>query len=95
MKKERADILLVKKRLAESREEAKKIILAGKLRIGKDHLVKKTSELLDPDLELTVELKKEFVSRGAYKLLPAITEFPPLKIPFIAADIGASTGGFT
>jgi len=95
MKKERADILLVKKGLAESREEAKKIILAGKLRINKDHIVRKASEMLSPNSELSVDFQKEFVSRGAYKLLPAITEFPPPKLPFVAADIGASTGGFT
>lgn len=95
MKKLRADFLLVSKALASSREDAKKIILSGKARIGNDHIIKKASEMIPENAEIKVEQQKEFVSRGAYKLLEAFKNYPPQKKDFIAADIGASTGGFT
>ncbi len=94
MKHERADILLLNGGLAESREEAKKLIMAGKVRLGSDRLVNKASESFPVDSVLSVDKHDEFVSRGAYKLLPAIEKYPPTKSQFIAADIGASTGGF-
>ncbi|HPN85086.1 MAG TPA: TlyA family RNA methyltransferase [Victivallales bacterium] len=94
MKTERADILIFKKGLAESREDAKRLIMAGKVRTAKDRIVSKPSEEIANDSEILIEHHDEYVGRGAYKLLPAIHKYPPSKKPFIAADIGASTGGF-
>ncbi|OGV50706.1 MAG: hypothetical protein A2017_13085 [Lentisphaerae bacterium GWF2_44_16] len=94
-KKERADILLERAGSCSSREEAAKLILSGKVRIGKDHLVRKTSELYPADTEFIVAEDSQYVSRGAYKLLPAIDKYLPDMSGLIALDVGASTGGFT
>ena len=94
-KKERADVLLVKLNLCESREKARKLILAGKVRIGNDHLVRKPSDTFAPDADLVVEEPMPYVSRGAYKLLPALDKYLPDLHGLVAIDIGASTGGFT
>lgn len=94
-KKERADILLEKAGLCNSREEAAKLILSGKVRIGRDHLVRKTSELYPADTEFIVAEDSQYVSRGAYKLLPAIDKYLPDMSGLVALDVGASTGGFT
>lgn len=96
MKKERLDLLLVKKNLVSSREEAKRLILAGKVSaIGKPGLVLKPSQLfgLDQDFELTE--KEKYVSRGGYKL-EALFQAVPLKLEGkVCLDVGSSTGGFS
>ncbi len=93
--KTRADILLAEHGLCESREQAKRLILAGKVRAGADRVVQKASELFSEDTVLTVEEKSPYVSRGAYKLLPAIEKYLPDMNGMICLDVGASTGGFT
>lgn len=94
-KKERADVLLFEKGICESREQARRLILAGKVRIGSDRVIQKASEMLDPDVELLLDEPSPFVSRGAYKLMPALDKFMPDLTGLTAFDIGASTGGFT
>lgn len=94
-KKERADILLFRRGYCESREQARRLILAGKVRIGSDHIVQKASELLNPEAELFLDKPEPFVSRGAYKLMPALDKFIPVFTGLTALDVGASTGGFT
>ena len=94
MKTERADILLFRKGLTKSREDAKKLIMAGKVRTGPDAVVAKPSDEYPENTAFSIIDDAKYVSRGAYKLLPAIQAFPPLKKSFIACDIGASTGGF-
>ncbi len=91
----RADMLLVQQGICESREQAKRLILAGKVRAGADHVVQKASESYDSEAELSVEEKCPYVSRGAYKLLPAIEKFLPDMSGLVCLDVGASTGGFT
>ena len=81
--------------LAESHEQAKRLILAGKVRVGTDRVVQKASELFDAGTVLTLEEKSPYVSRGAYKLLPAIEKHLPDMKGLICLDVGASTGGFT
>ncbi len=93
--KKRADTLLVEKGLADSRTKAQALVMAGKVRIGSDHVVSKPSEMLPENTKLTVDSPQEFVSRGAYKLLPALDKYLPDLSGIIALDIGASTGGFT
>ena len=93
--KERLDILLVKKGLVQSRERAKTTIMAGLVLVdGKKidkagTVVKETAEirLLGNNLP--------YVSRGGLKLEKAIKEFGVSLQGKTAADIGASTGGFT
>ncbi len=93
--KKRADILLVEKGLCGSREEASRLILAGKARAGSDRLVKKPSELFDEATALSLDGKSPYVSRGAYKLLPGLNAYLPSLEGLVALDIGASTGGFS
>ena len=97
-KKQRADQLLASGGYAESREKAKRLIMAGKVHYldrGQKVPVAKPGQQFAPDTKFVVPDDDRFVSRGAYKLLTAIEEF---SIDFegkVALDAGASTGGFT
>ncbi|MFZ2654934.1 MAG: TlyA family RNA methyltransferase [Victivallales bacterium] len=91
----RADILLAEQGLCESREQAKRLILAGKVRAGADRVIQKASELFDSKTALSIEETSPYVSRGAYKLLPAVEKYLPDMKGLICLDVGASTGGFT
>jgi len=93
--KKRVDILLTEKGLCESREKAQRLILAGKVRIGTDRVIMKSSEKYPEDTDFNVAKPLQYVSRGAYKLLPALDKYLTNLNGMIAADIGASTGGFT
>lgn len=81
--------------LCESREQAKRLVLAGKVRVGTDRLIKKASETLDSGTGLNIEESCPYVSRGAYKLLPALEKHLPALTGLVCLDVGASTGGFT
>ena len=94
-KKIRADLLLQIKGLCESRSQAAKLILAGHVRVGADHVVNKTSERIAEDADLHVVSPFPYVSRGAEKLLGGLKAFPWDVTDKTALDIGASTGGFT
>ena len=93
--KQRADVLLFARGLAESRERARALILAGKVFSG-SRRVDKAGELLGPDAELRVRGEDHpFVSRGGVKLQGALSAFGLDARGVVAADFGASTGGFT
>ncbi|MCF7792357.1 MAG: TlyA family RNA methyltransferase [Victivallales bacterium] len=94
-KKYRVDTLLLNQGFAENIEEAKKLLLSGRVRIGSDRLLTKTTELLPENTEFNVNIQQRFVSRGAYKILPAVKKHTPKLFNKICIDIGASTGGFT
>ncbi len=94
-KKIRADELLFRLGKAESRSQAKILIMAGKVRSGPDSLVAKPSQMLPEDTELFVETPPRFVSRGGEKLAGAIERFSVPVAGLFALDVGASTGGFT
>ncbi|SDL18023.1 23S rRNA (cytidine1920-2'-O)/16S rRNA (cytidine1409-2'-O)-methyltransferase [Maridesulfovibrio ferrireducens] len=97
-KKERADQMLFSQGLSESREQAKRLIMAGQahfLQNGQKLPITKPGMQLDPDLEIVVKDKDRFVSRGGYKLLTAIEELGLDPKGKVALDAGASTGGFT
>lgn len=84
--------------LSESREQAKRMIMAGQahyLKDGQKLPVTKPGMQLDPDLEIVVKGRDRFVSRGGYKLLTAIEELGLDPKDKVAMDAGASTGGFT
>ncbi|NLI93556.1 MAG: TlyA family RNA methyltransferase [Peptococcaceae bacterium] len=94
-KKIRLDLLLVQKGMAESREKAKSLIMAGKV-YHENQLLDKPGMTIEEDRSLT--LKGEihpYVSRGGLKLAKAIQEFNLDFKDKVVADIGASTGGFT
>jgi 23S rRNA (cytidine1920-2'-O)/16S rRNA (cytidine1409-2'-O)-methyltransferase len=93
-RKVRADQLVVQQGHADSRSNAKALIVAGDVRSG-DRLIQKPAEMLDSDLRLELRAKLPFVSRGGLKLDHALTEFGIDVTGVVAADLGASTGGFT
>jgi len=93
--KERIDILLVEKGLAETREKAKKIIMAGLVFIDNERIDKPGSKVL---VESNIIVKGNpipYVSRGGLKLEKALKVFPVSLENKVALDIGASTGGFS
>lgn len=96
--KERADQLVHAQGLAESRDQAKRLIMAGKVRYCKDGNelpVDKPGRPFSPDTRFTLAGTERFVSRGGYKLLTAIERFSLDLSGCVALDAGASTGGFT
>ena len=94
MKTERADALLVSRDLCDSREQAKRLILAGEVRSG-DRLIDKPSTKLALDAPLEIKEKPRFVGRGGLKLEAALDAFQIDPTGWICIDVGASTGGFT
>ncbi len=94
-KKIRADLLVEKQGLCENIDIARKLILAGQIRIGTDFVVQKSSDIFDENTEFNLNESSKYVSRGAYKLLPALKKYSPSLTNKIGLDIGASTGGFT
>jgi len=93
-KKLRLDDLVVARGLAESRSQAKALIMSGRVRHGTERLEKPGKEH-PADFELSVEQPPRFVSRGGEKLSGALERFA---LDFRGAhvlDVGASTGGFT
>lgn len=94
MKIERVDVLLVEKGLCESREQAKRLILAGEVRVG-DRVIDKPGQRLAEDSVLQVREKPKFVGRGGIKLEGALKFFGIDPAGWVCIDVGASTGGFT
>lgn len=93
--KQRLDILMVEKGLAESREKAKALIMAGQVYIDNQKCDKAG---LNVDVSKTPEVRGEtlrYVSRGGLKLEKAMQNFPISLLGKTTMDIGASTGGFT
>lgn len=90
----RADQLLVQRGLAESRERARQLIMAGQVRSG-THTLVKPAELLQPDAPLEVLEPPRYVSRGGLKLEAALDAFSVDPAGLTCLDLGASTGGFT
>jgi len=90
----RADQLLVQRGLAESRERAQRLIMAGRARVGTTVLVK-PSQLVDDTAPIEIIEPERYVSRGGYKLEAALTAFGVRPEGLRCLDLGASTGGFT
>jgi 23S rRNA (cytidine1920-2'-O)/16S rRNA (cytidine1409-2'-O)-methyltransferase len=94
MKTERADALLVIRGLCDSREQAKRLILAGEARSG-DRTIDKPSTKVAIDAPLEIKEKPRFVGRGGLKLEGALDGFGIDPGGWVCIDVGASTGGFT
>ena len=94
MAKKRLDVLLVERGLADSRQRAQAVIMAGEVFSGTRRL-DKPGMALEEDVPLEVRGKLRYVSRGGLKLEKAMACFPITLTGKVAADIGASTGGFT
>ncbi len=95
MIKERLDKLLVDQGLAQSRERARALILAGQV-IVDDHRVDKVGTRFALDVELRIKGSDiPYVSRGGLKLEKGLDCFALDPQGHVAIDVGASTGGFT
>ena len=93
--KTRLDSLLVEKKLAQSGNQARALIMSGRVTV-EGRRVEKPGTAVKKDSEVVVEQDpRRFVSRGGLKLEKAITEFNIDVNGKVALDIGASTGGFT
>lgn len=93
-KKQRADLLLVEQGLVDSRSRAQALILAGEVFAG-DVRVEKSGTELPEGTELRIRNQQKYVSRGGLKLEGALEDFQLDPSGLRAADLGASTGGFS
>jgi len=94
MVKERLDTLLVKRNLIETREKAKRMIMAGQVFSKQERLVKPGVKV-DINIPLQVKGSLKYVGRGGFKLEKALSVFQTTVKDKVIADIGSSTGGFT
>lgn len=90
----RLDVLVTRNGLAESRERAQALIIAGKVQVAGE-TVRRPDRSVSDDAAISVESGPDFASRGALKLGPALDRFHVDPQGRVCADIGASTGGFT
>ncbi len=90
----RLDVVVARTGLAESRQRAQALILAGKVRVAGE-TVRTPGRTVSEDAPLDVDAEPGFASRGALKLGPALDHFGVDPKGRVCADIGASTGGFT
>lgn len=94
MPKQRLDLLVSTLGLAESREQAQRLILAGEVTVN-GHPATKPGMKVDDTLPIAVKNKPRYVSRGGLKLKGALAAFPVSAEGKVCLDIGSSTGGFT
>jgi 23S rRNA (cytidine1920-2'-O)/16S rRNA (cytidine1409-2'-O)-methyltransferase len=95
MPKQRLDLALVERGLAETRAKAQALIMAGLVYRGEVKLDKAGLEIAE-DVEITVRGKEHpWVSRGGMKLAKGLKHFAVDVTDFIAMDVGSSTGGFS
>ena len=95
MAKERLDVLLVKRNLAESREKAKAYIMAGNVFVDGVREDKAGSSF-EETVQIEVKgLAMKYVSRGGFKLEKAVEQFGVQLLGKTCMDVGSSTGGFT
>lgn len=95
--KERLDVLLVARNLAESRSKAQAMIMAGEVYVNEQKADKAGLEI-NIDDEPVIEVRGSacpYVSRGGLKLEKALRDFHVAPTGFVCSDSGASTGGFT
>jgi 23S rRNA (cytidine1920-2'-O)/16S rRNA (cytidine1409-2'-O)-methyltransferase len=95
-KRFRLDVLMTERGLAPSREQARRLIMAGAVVVN-EHRVDKPGALVDPAAAVRVkeEARPLYVSRGGQKLEAALRAFHVDVTGVVAMDVGASTGGFT
>lgn len=95
-KRIRLDVLLTERGLTESREQARRLIMAGAVVVDEQQ-VDKPGASIDPAATLRIkeEARAPYVSRGGQKLEAALQKFNVDVAGVVALDVGASTGGFT
>jgi 23S rRNA (cytidine1920-2'-O)/16S rRNA (cytidine1409-2'-O)-methyltransferase len=97
-KKQRADQLVCEQGLAETRERAKRLVMAGLVRVvadGRETVVDKPGRMFPVGTVFSLEAGERYVSRGGGKLETALEAFSLDVTGLVALDAGASTGGFT
>ena len=92
--KTRLDRLIVERGLAESREKAQALIMAGQVRVNRQKAAK-PGQSVDAACQVEVLARPPFVSRGGLKLAAALRHFAIEVTGATCFDIGCSTGGFT
>lgn len=94
MSKQRLDVLVLTRKLAESREKARAMIMAGEVLVNQQPVTKPGMSVDD---QATIEClaRPRYVSRGGDKLEGALQAFAFTPMGLTCADIGSSTGGFT
>jgi 23S rRNA (cytidine1920-2'-O)/16S rRNA (cytidine1409-2'-O)-methyltransferase len=92
--KQRLDHLLVARGLCGSREQGKRLILAGEVLVN-EAPVTKAGHLIAVDAVIRVKQPPKYVSRGGFKLEGALDHFGITVHDKVCLDVGASTGGFT
>ena len=91
---QRLDQVLVERGLFESREKAKRAVMAGAVTIN-GQPARKASDSVKPDDDITVKQSEKYVSRGGLKIEKALDHFAIDPTGQVTIDLGASTGGFT
>jgi 23S rRNA (cytidine1920-2'-O)/16S rRNA (cytidine1409-2'-O)-methyltransferase len=97
-KRVRLDQLLVERGLVPTRSRAQALVLAGRVLVGEGDAARhdlKAGDLVDRAAVVGVAGGREWVSRGAHKLIAALDAFHVDPAGLVAVDVGASTGGFT
>ncbi len=94
VKKKRLDVLLVERGLVESRERGKRLIMAGQVLVD-GQVLDKPGMRVAGGADIRLQAKPPYVSRGGLKLEAALDSFAVQVAGAVAADVGASTGGFT
>ncbi len=92
--KQRLDLLLVAGGFFETREKARRAVMAGEVRVG-DKVVDKPGTNVADDAEIFVKTASRYVGRGGFKIEAALKHFGVDPTGATCLDIGASTGGFT
>jgi len=91
----RLDLEMTRRGLAESRESAQRLIMAGRVRVN-SRPAEKSDLKVDDSIDIEViGSANDYASRGGYKLAAALDQFAVVVNGCDALDVGASTGGFT
>jgi len=94
VRKDRLDALLINRGLCDSREQGKRLVLAGEVKVD-GRVVDKPAERFGEDAVVEIKEKPKFVGRGGLKLEGALEHFGIIVTGWTCLDVGASTGGFT
>ena len=94
MRKDRLDALLINRGMCDSREQGKRLVLAGEVKVD-GRVVDKPAERFGEDAVVEIKEKPRFVGRGGLKLEGALEHFGIDVKGWTCLDVGASTGGFT
>jgi 23S rRNA (cytidine1920-2'-O)/16S rRNA (cytidine1409-2'-O)-methyltransferase len=94
VRKDRLDALMLNRGMCDSREQAKRLVLAGEVKVN-GRLVDKPAEKFGEEAVVEIKEKPKYVGRGGLKLEGALEAFGIQVSGWVCMDVGASTGGFT